>query len=373
MPRSTKTITAQRATGQRLLDPIREVVESLVPDFLEDALLDPDVRESLVDLGEVLLVEKAPEARLLPARIRRAAIKRGLACLIDDVLRVPAAVAHRTGPAAGRRAAPRGLGGGVPLAVSLADLRPADVLMVRGTTTLSRLIRQFDGGSYSHVALWDGAQVIEAVREGVVARPAATSFRRLDVVDVFRHVPVLGADDESGRMQAAVGEAARAMAAQGQRYATEQLLLLAVLSLVRRADLPPQHRRLMRSVADRAAARLADLAEAGREPMICSELVYRAFAQAEPAGQWTLGISRSVAPAGDGPGDDFSAVSERRASDGATRDESPVAGVDAARDRLIEALAQVRPPADARVEPDFVTPADLEHSPSLRRIGRLRP
>lgn len=366
MPRPTKNPpTAQRQTGERLLDPIRDVVESLVPDFLEDALLDPDVRESLVDLGEVLLVEKAPEARLLPARLRRAAIKRGLACLIDDVLRVPATVARRAAPTTGakRRPAPRGLGG-VPLAVGLADLRPADVLMVRGTTTLARLIRQFDGGSYSHAALWDGTQIIEAVKQGVIARPMAISLRRLDVVDVFRYAPLPGMEGPPpGVLEMAVGEQARHWAAQGERYAYEQIVLLAVLSLLRRGELPPQHRRLVRSVADRAAARLAELAAAGRQPMICSELVYRCFAHAEPAGQWTLALAHTEAPAEEEP----PAPEEAEAKSSA-----PAPNMEAARDRLLNALARVRPATDPRVEPDFVTPADLEHSPSLQRLGRLK-
>lgn len=355
MPRTAKSLTAQRQTGQRLLDPIRDVVESLVPDFLEDALLDPDVRESLVDLGEVMLVEKAPEARLLPARVRRAALKRGLACLIDDVLRMPATVARRRVVPTGRlRPAPQATGG-VPLAVSTADLRPGDVLLVRGTTTLARLIRQFDGGSYAHAALWDGERVVEAVREGVVARPLSHSLRRRDVVDVFRYQPPAGSVvPEPGALEIGVAARAREWAAQGQRYAYEQLVLLAVLSLMRRGNLPPQHRRLVRSVGDRAAARLADLAEVGRQPMICSELVFRCFAEAETAGQWTLALARVD---GDPP---------------PLADVSPAVSVEAARERLLGALARVRPSVDARVEPDFVTPADLEHSPSLVRLGRLR-
>jgi hypothetical protein len=65
-------------------------------------------------------------------------------------------------------------------------------------------------------------------------------------------------------------------------YAYQQIVLLAVLTLVRRLPLPRVARRLVRAALDHAAGALMDLLPVGKEWMICSEYVYRAFDEAHP-------------------------------------------------------------------------------------------
>lgn len=56
-------------------------------------------------------------------------------------------------------------------AVSVHDLKLCDVLLSRGTGTISHLIVLFDGGTYGHSTLCDGQDAVEAIASGVTKRP----------------------------------------------------------------------------------------------------------------------------------------------------------------------------------------------------------
>jgi len=163
--------------------------------------------------------------------------------------------------------------------LGITDLRPGDVLLYRGNALLSRLIQHFDGSPASHVAIYlGGGQVGEAVAEGVVPRDWETSFHGAEWVRVYRLVsdpadmgPVLGV--------------ASAILGRGERYGYEQLLMLAVLCTTRKIQITPVLRRLLRTLLDAATRLLVELTQGGREPMICSEFVYRCYDQAKPSVQ----------------------------------------------------------------------------------------
>src|SRR5262249_47861698 len=67
-----------------------------------------------------------------------------------------------------------------------------------------------------------------------------------------------------------------------ERYAYEQLLLLAALAATRQLPVSgiPFLGMVIRNVLDSAADVVAKLIHAGREPMICSEFVYRCYEEA---------------------------------------------------------------------------------------------
>lgn len=171
-------------------------------------------------------------------------------------------------------------------------LEPCDVLLYYGTGWISDLIREFDGGPYSHAAIWNGKHVIEAGADGVKKRTLKTSVRGAKYVDVYRWI------DDDGQPLGSAGYPPEPIVhriehyrEEGDRYAYEALLLLALLTTARRvsADISPLLARILRAFLDEAFSLLTDLMADGKEPMICSELVYRCYTEAD-AGKYAIGI-----------------------------------------------------------------------------------
>ena len=68
---------------------------------------------------------------------------------------------------------------------------------------------------------------------------------------------------------------------QGNRYAYGQILLLAMVCSTRKLDLSnPLLRRIVYSAINNAAAFVRRMQSGGKQPMICSEFVYRAYDEA---------------------------------------------------------------------------------------------
>lgn len=155
-------------------------------------------------------------------------------------------------------------------------LQAGDVLLYRGDGLLAKLIRFFDGTEVNHAGLYLGnAQVGEAVAEGVKARSLDVSISGHSLVVVRRLTTT------PPTMQPVVDRGS-AYIAEGQRYAYEQLLLLAFLALTRKLKVTPILNLLLRKLLDAAAAGLAKLTSGGRQPMICSEFAYRCYDEALP-------------------------------------------------------------------------------------------
>jgi hypothetical protein len=188
--------------------------------------------------------------------------------------------------------------------IGTTELQYGDVFLYRGTSLIGRAIRFFDGTEVNHAGLYvEQEQVGEALGGGLVTQPLDRSVRDADWV-LVRRLPDVPADVRPLRTRAS------AYLAQGNRYAYEQILLLAFLCLTRKVKVTPALRPLVRSALDRAASFLNDLAQGAtgagsREPMICSEFVYRSYDEALPAREdaFTIRIAvegrgrRGVAPA----------------------------------------------------------------------------
>ena len=58
------------------------------------------------------------------------------------------------------------------------QLQPGDVLLYHGTGFISDMIRLFDGSDYSHAALFNGQNVVEAIASGITAGMGSTSWVR---------------------------------------------------------------------------------------------------------------------------------------------------------------------------------------------------
>lgn len=214
------------------------------------------------------------------------------------------------------------------------ELQPCDVLLFHGRALYRRLIQLLDGSEYSHAGLYDGENSVEALGDGVTTRPLWRGLAVSPYVDVYRWVGPAGRRlGEAGYPAQPVLERLDAFLRTANRYAYEDILLLAALSAARKAHLrgagldvaglldvklnADNLPELLRDVEDRAAALAAELAQTGRQPLTCSEMVYRCFAEAGD-GRYKLTIPASRDP-------------------------------------------------DAK----FVTPSDLAASPTLRKVGRL--
>jgi hypothetical protein len=176
-------------------------------------------------------------------------------------------------------------------AIQQPDLHPGDVLLSLGDGRTSDAIRQFDGGRYSHAALWTGDGVIESTTPRVVEHSLDRSLsdhpRRY--VDVFR-CAALDAPQRSSVVTAARTYADR-------RYAYEHLALGALV-IATSAWLPSEEHQLrwLMQACDIHQFLKLDRATAG-QLVTCTELVARAYAEAgaalqirpTPAGRFDLG------------------------------------------------------------------------------------
>jgi hypothetical protein len=160
--------------------------------------------------------------------------------------------------------------------VTVSDLLPADVLLYKGTSFVSRAIQFFDGTDHSHASLYLGdEQVGEAAARGLVRNSIHTSTHGNEWVDVYR------LKDRPPDVSPVLEKATEYLD-QGNRYGYEQLVLLAFLTLTRKLKATPTLRTIIRHTLDAAAAVLTRYLSQDREPMICSEFVYRAYDEALP-------------------------------------------------------------------------------------------
>jgi hypothetical protein len=176
--------------------------------------------------------------------------------------------------------------------IKASDLVAGDVLLYKGTGFISRAIQFFDGTDFSHAALYLG--------DGRVGEAIATGLKRRDYVEGAADIWVQAhrLKDVVPTMEPVL-EVANAYLDEGNRYGYEQLLLLAFLCLTRKLRFTPSLRRLIRTVLDASAAVLTRMLSENREPMICSEFVYRAYDEAMPGSDdlYSLWINRLFASA----------------------------------------------------------------------------
>ena len=150
-----------------------------------------------------------------------------------------------------------------------------DILLYRSRSLVGRAIRLFDGSPVNHAGLYLGNdRVGEALAGGLVNQAFDESLSGNEWVTYHRLTPVRAS------MWPVVARAGHYLQRR-ERYAYEQLLLLAVLSIGRRVPVNRVLAWLVRRVLDTAADLLLSLGPTRGEPLICSEFVHRCFEEAE--------------------------------------------------------------------------------------------
>lgn len=147
------------------------------------------------------------------------------------------------------------------------QLEPGDILLYRTGSFIGWMIRCFDGAKHNHAAIWDGCTVIEMDAPGVVRQEFIKSANNSSV-DIYRHL--------EGTLANPAVKLAEKFWVEGHRYAYGQILLLAPLTRLRHCRWKWLGR-LFSRWAERNSQRLINAFDGSREPMICSELVYRCY------------------------------------------------------------------------------------------------
>jgi hypothetical protein len=173
-------------------------------------------------------------------------------------------------------AQPGSAGAAIESATLVEQLQAGDVLLYNGRGLLSDAIKFFTDSDVSHVALFmggpDGGTIGEAVGAGVIRDSRDQSFPGHNWVMVHRL--------RAGRDLAPVIARAGFYLDQGLKYAYPQLVFLAILLLVKRLRPSGVLGKMVQSVTMAASEALNRFIESGRDLMICSEFVYRAFDEA---------------------------------------------------------------------------------------------
>ncbi|MCC6127481.1 MAG: hypothetical protein IT426_21190 [Pirellulales bacterium] len=156
------------------------------------------------------------------------------------------------------------------------NVQPADILFYRSNTWIGKAIRKLDSAEVSHAGLHLGNGIIgEALmKEGLTQQNVETSIQGCEWVRAFRM------KNEPASMQPVL-DRANFYLANKERYAFGQILLLAMICMTRKLDLEnPLARRLVKWVTDKSAAFVRWAQDNGKQPMICSEFVYRSYDEA---------------------------------------------------------------------------------------------
>jgi hypothetical protein len=156
-------------------------------------------------------------------------------------------------------------------------MTPGDILLHYNTGIISDLIRLFDGSEYSHSSLVRNPEMVaEANAKGIGLNPLQPAIAAGRYTDTYR------LNSSPASLDPALARADHYLNI-GGRYAFEQLLFLAVLCTTRQIPLPAIARMFLRKLLDAAVSILNRIIASGREPMICSEFVFRCFDEADPA------------------------------------------------------------------------------------------
>lgn len=260
-----------------------------------------------------------------------------------------------------------------------------DVFLYCKTDIVADMIKAFDGSEYSHAGIYYDGGVLEAIDKGVKKRSIEESIKNTKSVDVFRFTSLDGHETIGGASYPAqpLIDCIKKYEDIGERYAYEQIILLAFLATTRKVNVPIASW-ILRTFLDNAMSILSKIIAAGKEPMICSELVYRCFEGAGDKYRLTIRGSDSIylslpnIPADDGKDERAHNPGEYGVDPESQLIEDFFANYAVARhridkERISEVSLSLSSVARSFTVADFVTPKDLKNSPNLQRVGTLFP
>jgi len=156
--------------------------------------------------------------------------------------------------------------------LTLTDLRPGDILLYKKTKFINKAISFFDDCKYNHAGVYLGDnKVIESVIKGTLVRSLEESISEAKKVIIMRlqHAP----EDMNPVI-------VKAEEYEGDRYAYEEILMLAVICTARKIPMNPVVMRFVERILEAAGDILLQLTNGDKKAMTCSELVYRSYDEA---------------------------------------------------------------------------------------------
>lgn len=265
--------------------------------------------------------------------------------------------------------------------VSKTDLQQGDVFLYHGDSFVSRMIRLFDGGDYSHAGVYSNGHILEAIGSGIEYRSVEESTHGVPYVDVFRYKskeniwigteilpvePVIDRVDYYNENR--------------ERYGYEQILLLAILVSTRRLPFQfiPGLSRILRNILESAADILAKLVAAGKEPMICSELAFRCFEEAGEKYEIHIvgadvlkGLLHPLTDLKSIDSENLSSTEKNELASLRAEAHSFLVAYQKAKQGKIVGYSESDAKALFEANANYVTPRDLQKSPNLEKIGRF--
>ena len=164
-------------------------------------------------------------------------------------------------------------------------LSAGDIILYHGDGWISKAIQFFDGTEMNHAAIFLGdGQVGEAKAKGLDKSGFQDSLAGEKYAVSRRLV------SHPGSMRPVLAKAETYLARKN-RYAYEQIVLLALLGMTRKVPVNIYLKWLLRKILDDASEFLMRAGK--RQPMICSEFVYRCYAEArrQPGNPYALDIN----------------------------------------------------------------------------------
>ncbi|HET9473003.1 MAG TPA: hypothetical protein VFO82_03865 [Steroidobacteraceae bacterium] len=258
------------------------------------------------------------------------------------------------------------------------QLREADVVLSRGIGTLSDIIVGLDGGTYSHAAFYDGEMFIQAMKKGVSRTEPVGIPGEQEFLDDFRFHTldgrILGHGANEVTPQPVTDEATRMIGLEFDYGALVQALRMLH---VRRNAPAAWDDRWAAVLRNEMAAYRRDKHDPNETKLTCTELVTRAFWNATQSGtnrDYAIWVQYQRPKPADFRSDEYDRVLDESAR--FLADEDPQFSVDAA--AMSHDFPDTLKPGDViagspRLQAQFVTPYDLEHSSSMTGLGRIWP
>lgn len=167
-------------------------------------------------------------------------------------------------------------GGGPPPSLPAGTLVAGDVLLYQGRGVVAKGIMFLTNSDVNHAGLYLGNDMVgEAIGSGLVKRSRRDSFDAHNWV-IARRPPQLQ------NLQPVLNRADYYLQ-QHLKYAYHEIVLLALLLIVKRSRPSGVLGRLIQAAAAAAAGLINSLIESNQQEMICSEFVYRDYNEASNA------------------------------------------------------------------------------------------
>ena len=213
-------------------------------------------------------------------------------------------------------------------------LEPLDILAFHAHSFVAKGIQICTDSKYNHVGLYCGnGRIFHAIYPNIIIQRIEEAWEDSDkFIDVYRY------QNKDGRtltfqQRDKLIETANEYVKQGNRYAVEALFILAIVTELRKDT-----GYLGRKLIEKSFQKINDAFEKGKEPVICSELIYRIFEES--------GVPVKIIPEG--------LYKEFRES----------------KDTMIQEIRASKESIN-KVSADFITPKDLVMSPDIKFKGQL--